>query len=135
MYISLTDRMPTPMALPLLKRVAWRYLPLLILLYLVATIDRVNVGFARLQMQSALQFSDTAYGIGAGIFFIGYMLIEVPSADALTLDALKTFLAGRIGKHELIGALVVRDSLPKTAVGKLSKKDLVEQEAAAHMAA
>ncbi len=58
-----------------------------------------------------------------------------PGAAPLTLDALKDFLAGRLGKHEMIAALELRDTLPKTPVGKLSKKDLVDQEAAARAAA
>jgi D-galactonate transporter len=49
------------------------------LCYIVAFLDRVNVGFAKLQMQSALGFSDVVYGLGAGMFFIGYFLFEVPS--------------------------------------------------------
>ncbi len=53
-------------------------------------------------------------------------------APPLTLDDLKAFLADRLGKHEMIGALEVRDALPKTAVGKISKKDLREQEAQSH---
>lgn len=63
----------------LYKKVAWRILPLLILCYAVAYFDRVNVSFAKLQMASQLGFSDTVYGLGAGIFFIGYLLAEVPS--------------------------------------------------------
>ena len=60
-------------------RVTWRLLPFLILCYVVAYLDRVNVGFARLQMLSDLHFSETVYGLGAGMFFIGYFLFEVPS--------------------------------------------------------
>lgn len=56
-----------------------RLLPLLFTCYIVAYLDRVNVGFAKLQMAASLQFSDTVYGFGAGIFFIGYFLFEVPS--------------------------------------------------------
>jgi D-galactonate transporter len=59
--------------------VTLRLLPFLFLCYLLAYLDRVNVGFAKLQMQGDLGFSDTVYGIGAGIFFIGYFLFEVPS--------------------------------------------------------
>jgi acyl-coenzyme A synthetase/AMP-(fatty) acid ligase len=51
-------------------------------------------------------------------------------AGPITLDAMKAFLADKIGKHEMIGALEVRDALPKTPVGKLSKKTLVDEEAA-----
>ncbi|MBP2303588.1 MFS transporter [Azospirillum picis] len=60
-------------------KVTLRLLPFLALCYLVAYIDRVNVGFAKLQMLSDLGLSETVYGFGAGVFFIGYMLFEVPS--------------------------------------------------------
>ncbi len=60
-------------------RAAWRLLPLLGLLYFVSFIDRVNVGFAALTMQADLGLSASAYGFGAGIFFIGYFLFEIPS--------------------------------------------------------
>ncbi len=61
------------------RKVAWRIMPLLLVCYIVAYLDRVNVGFAKLQMMQALGFSDVVYGMGAGIFFIGYFLFEVPS--------------------------------------------------------
>ncbi|WP_213296907.1 MFS transporter [Paraburkholderia sacchari] len=61
------------------RKVAWRLIPLLMLCYVVAYLDRVNVGFAKLQMSTALNLSDAVYGFGAGIFFIGYFLFEVPS--------------------------------------------------------
>jgi D-galactonate transporter len=61
------------------KRVAWRIVPLLFVCYIVAYMDRVNVGFAKLQMLADLGFSDTIYGLGAGFFFLGYFLFEVPS--------------------------------------------------------
>ena len=61
------------------RKIAWRIVPLLFLGYIVAFLDRVNVGFAKLQMASDLGFSDAIYGFGAGIFFIGYFVFEVPS--------------------------------------------------------
>ena len=61
------------------RKVAARLIPLLFLCYIAAYLDRVNVGFAKLQMQQALQFSDSVYGFGAGIFFIGYFIFEIPS--------------------------------------------------------
>ena len=61
------------------RKVSWRLVPFLLLCYVVAYLDRVNVGFAKLQMLSDLKFSETIYGLGAGIFFIGYFLFEVPS--------------------------------------------------------
>ena len=58
---------------------ARRLLPLLFVSYIVAFLDRVNIGFAKLQMASDLGYSDAVYGFGAGIFFLGYFLFEVPS--------------------------------------------------------
>ncbi|MGS0896985.1 MFS transporter [Burkholderia stagnalis] len=61
------------------RKVAWRLMPLLLFCYLVSYLDRVNVGFAKLQMAGDLGLSDAAYGLGAGIFFFGYFIFEVPS--------------------------------------------------------
>src|ERR1700733_4510457 len=63
----------------LYNKLNWRLLPFLVTCYMFAYLDRVNVGFAKLQMQHDLGFSDAAYGVGAGIFFLGYVLFEVPS--------------------------------------------------------
>ena len=63
----------------LYNKAAWRLIPLLFICYVAAYLDRVNVGFAELQMKTDLKFSDTVYGLGAGIFFIGYFFFEVPS--------------------------------------------------------
>ena len=64
-------------------RVTWRLLPLLFICYVAAYLDRVNVGFAKLQMLNDLHFSEAIYGLGAGIFFLGYFIFEVPSNLAL----------------------------------------------------
>ncbi|MFP3249423.1 MAG: MFS transporter, partial [Paraburkholderia sp.] len=61
------------------RKVAWRLTPLLMLCYVVAYLDRVNVGFAKLQMTTDLNLSDAVYGFGAGIFFLGYFIFEIPS--------------------------------------------------------
>lgn len=61
------------------RKTAWRLMPFLMLCYLCAYLDRVNVGFAKLQMMNDLALSETVYGLGAGMFFIGYFLCEVPS--------------------------------------------------------
>lgn len=63
----------------LYARVTRRLIPLLFLCYVAAYLDRVNVGFAKLQMLGDLGFSEAVYGLGAGIFFVGYFLFEVPS--------------------------------------------------------
>src|SRR6202158_6562933 len=60
-------------------KVMWRLIPFLIVCYFVAYLDRVNVGFAKLHMNQALGLSEAAFGLGAGLFFIGYFLFEVPS--------------------------------------------------------
>ena len=62
-----------------INKLMWRLIPFLILCYFVAFLDRVNVGFAKLQMNAALGLSDAAYGLGAGLFFVGYFFFEVPS--------------------------------------------------------
>jgi sugar phosphate permease len=62
-----------------MRRIAWRLLPFLMLCYFVAYLDRVNVGFAALQMNADLQLSAAQYGFGAGLFFVSYCLLEVPS--------------------------------------------------------
>jgi len=75
------------------RKVTLRLLPLLGLCYLTAYLDRVNVGFAKLQMAQDLGLSDAAYGLGAGIFFLGYFLLEVPSNLALHRVGARTWLA------------------------------------------
>src|SRR6202167_1306466 len=73
-------------------KVTWRLLPFLALLWIIAWIDRVNIGFAKLQMLDDLGFSETAYGFGAGIFFLGYLLFAIPSNLFLArIAARKTF--------------------------------------------
>ncbi|WMY72523.1 MFS transporter [Buttiauxella selenatireducens] len=61
------------------KKIAWRLLPLLVLCYFAAFLDRVNVGFAALTMRDDIGLSATAYGLGSGIFFLSYFIFEVPS--------------------------------------------------------
>jgi sugar phosphate permease len=77
----------------LYRRVSWRLMPFLFLCYVAAYLDRVNVGFAKLQMLAELRFSDTVYGLGAGIFFIGYFLFEVPSNLLMTRTGARIWIA------------------------------------------
>jgi D-galactonate transporter len=74
-------------------KVARRLIPFLMLCYLGAYLDRVNVGFAKLQMLNDLHFSETVYGMGAGIFFLGYFLFEVPSNVILHRVGARRWLA------------------------------------------
>jgi ACS family tartrate transporter-like MFS transporter len=76
-----------------ISKVMWRLLPFLVACYFVAYLDRVNVGFAKLQMNAALGFTDSAYSFGAGIFFIAYFLLEVPSNLALNRFGARLWIA------------------------------------------
>jgi MFS family permease len=60
-------------------RITRRIIPLVFIAYLLAYLDRINIGYAQLQMKNALDFSDAVYGFGAGVFFISYLLLEIPS--------------------------------------------------------
>jgi ACS family tartrate transporter-like MFS transporter len=62
------------------RRIAWRLLPLVFLVYVVNYIDRVNVSFANLRMSADLGFSDSVYGLGVGMFYVTYVLFEIPGA-------------------------------------------------------
>ena len=62
-----------------LKKISWRIVPFVMFAYFIAFFDRINIGFAALTMNQDLGFSSTVFGIGAGMFFIGYFLTDVPS--------------------------------------------------------
>jgi ACS family tartrate transporter-like MFS transporter len=77
----------------LLRKVSLRLIPFLFLLYVVNILDRVNVGFARLQMLEDTHISEQAYGLGASIFFIGYFLFEIPSNLILSRTGVRIWMA------------------------------------------
>jgi MFS transporter, ACS family, tartrate transporter len=62
------------------RKIAWHLLPFVFLLYIIAYLDRANVAFAKLSMSADLGFSEAVFGFGAGIFFLGYFLLEIPGA-------------------------------------------------------
>jgi D-galactonate transporter len=88
-------------------KVTWRLIPFLFLCYVFAYLDRVNVGFAKLQMLSDLKFSETIYGLGAGIFFIGYFLMEVPSNLALHRFGARKWIARIMISWGVISAAMI----------------------------
>jgi D-galactonate transporter len=88
-----------------ISKVMWRLLPFLFLCYFAAYLDRVNVGFAKLQMNSALGLSEAMYGLGAGLFFISYFLLEVPSNIALDKVGARLWIARIMFTWGLISAL------------------------------
>src|SRR5579862_6803456 len=63
-----------------MRKIRWRILPLMFVIYVAAFLDRANVAYAKLTMSSDLHFSEAVYGLGAGIFFAGYLLLEIPGA-------------------------------------------------------
>jgi len=88
-----------------LARARRRQIPFLFLLYIVAYLDRINVGFASLQMNRALGFSATTYGLGAGIFFVSYVLFEVPS----------NIILARVGARRWIARIMISWGLVSSA--------------------
>lgn len=94
-------------------KVTWRLIPFLFLCYVFAYLDRVNVGFAKLQMLSDLKFSETIYGLGAGIFFIGYFLMEVPSNLALHRFGARKWIARIMVSWGVISAAMIFVKTPE----------------------
>jgi ACS family tartrate transporter-like MFS transporter len=90
----------------LYSRLRWRLVPYLLLLYVIAWFDRVNIGFAALQMNADLGFSAAVYGLGAGIFFAGYALFEVPS----------NLILAKVGARRWIGRIMVTWGLISVAM-------------------
>ena len=80
-----------------ISKVSRRLIPFMFVLYVIAYLDRVNVGFAALQMNADLKFSAAVYGLGSGIFFIGYFLFEIPS----------NLILGRIGARIWIARIMI----------------------------
>src|SRR5262245_32070112 len=89
-----------------MRRVTLRLIPFLFLLYVVAWLDRVNVGFAALQMNSDLRFSSAAFGFGSGVFFLGYCLFEVPS----------NLILHRVGARRWIARIMISWGVISTAM-------------------
>jgi len=87
------------------RKVTWRLVPFLFACYILAYVDRVNVGFAKLQMQTDLGMSDTVYGFGAGLFFIGYFLLEVPA----------NMMLRRLGARRWLGPIMIAWGLVSAA--------------------
>jgi len=94
------------MSVVTLRKVSWRLIPFLFVLYVIAWLDRVNVGFAGLQMNADLEFSSTVFGLGSGIFFLGYCLFEIPS----------NIILERVGARLWISRIMVSWGLISTAM-------------------
>ena len=95
-----TPVQPTPAAEldGVYRKIIWRLIPFLMLLWVLAWLDRVNIGFIKLTMLDELKWSEAVYGLGAGIFFLGYFFFEVPSNLLLQrIGAKKTIMRITIG--------------------------------------
>ena len=78
---------------PLYRKIAWRLVPFLVILYMVAFLDRVNISFAALTMNRDLGISESVYGFAAGVFFLSYCLFEVPANLVLARLGARRWLA------------------------------------------
>ena len=94
------------------SKVFWRLMPFLGLLYIVAFLDRVNVGYAALSMNKDLGFSSAVYGLGAGIFFIGYFIMEVPGNLIMTKVGARLWIARILITWGIISGLTAWVSTP-----------------------
>jgi D-galactonate transporter len=93
MNLLLRESFDTDQDHSLYNKVAWRILPFLFVLYVIAFLDRVNVGFAKLSMAESIGLSDAAFGLGAGIFFLAYSACEIPSNILLQRFGAKIWIA------------------------------------------
>lgn len=77
----------------LVRKIAWRIIPFVFVLYIISYLDRANIGYAALQMNKELALSSEAFGFVSGIFFIGYFLFEVPSNVMLNKFGARVWIA------------------------------------------
>jgi MFS family permease len=98
-------------------KVTRRMVPFLMLCYVVAYLDRVNVGYAKLEMLSDLRFSETVFGLGAGIFFIGYFLFEVPSNIMMHKMGARIWIARIMVSWGIVSACTLLVKTPGTFYG------------------
>jgi MFS transporter, ACS family, tartrate transporter len=96
----------------LYAKISWRLIPYMFLLYIVAYMDRVNVGFAAMDMQRDLSFSNTVYGTGAGIFFLGYALCDLPSSLILRWVGTRVWIARIMISWGVVSACMMGVSSP-----------------------
>ena len=99
-----------------LRKITYRIVPFIMLLYFIAFIDRVNIGFASLTMNKDLGFSPSVFGFGAGIFFLGYFLFEVPSNLILEKVGARIWIARVMITWGLIGCTMALVQGPFYAV-------------------
>src|ERR1700686_5767925 len=104
----------TELGAKVVSKLTRRLLPFLFLLYIVNYLDRINVGFAALQMRGQLGFSDKVYGLGAGIFFAGYFFFQVPSNLALARFGARRWIAVLMTVWGVISASMIFVGTPRS---------------------
>ena len=109
MPIATTPDASTPDAV--YRKVALRIIPFLIVCYVIAFVDRANIGFAKLQFDTDLGFSEAVYGLGGGLFYLGYSVFEVPS----------NFMLARIGVRKTLLRIMVLWSIAATMLAFISQ--------------
>src|ERR1700742_1046122 len=87
-----------------MRKIGWRLVPFLMLCYFIAYVDRVNAGFAALTMNKDLGLSQAAFGLGAGLFYIAYILFEVPSNLAMEKVGARLWIARIMVSWGIVGA-------------------------------
>ena len=100
-----------------MRRIGWRLVPFLILAYFISFLDRVNVGFAAIQMNKDIGLTATVFGWGAGVFFLGYFLLEIPSNLALERFGAKIWIARIMATWGIISAVMAFVQGPWSFVG------------------
>ena len=103
-----------------MRKVGLRLIPFLVLCYFIAYVDRVNVGFAALTMNRDLGLSAAAFGLGGGLFFVAYVLFEVPSNP----DAARVLITREVVVENVIPTIV-----PREFVGRRARREREEKSA------
>jgi len=103
-----------PIENKVVRKLMWRLLPFLFLLYIIAYLDRTNVSFAFLQMRSQLGLNDRTYGLGAGVFFAGYFLFQLPSNLILARVGARRWIAGIMMLWGLVSAAMIFATGPRS---------------------
>ncbi len=115
--MTVTASAPDAIERRAMRKISWRLLPLVVTLYFVAYVDRTNVGFAALGMNADLGFSAYLYGWGAGIFFLGYFLFEVPSNLILERVGARRWIARIMLTWGVVSGLMVFVRGPASFLG------------------
>lgn len=106
-HMSLQKQAPNAALAAVVKKVTWRLIPILLLMYVLAFLDRSNLGFAKASFQADTGISDAAYALGAGIFFLGYAALEVPSNIIMRRVGAKIWMARIMVTWGIVSALMM----------------------------